>query len=70
MIDKFKSKFYMKDLCEYLGIHKSGYYRYLKRKTYFTHQEQTKNYLKMLIKNYHEMDCDETKQWLPMISYT
>lgn len=55
IIDKFKSKFYIKVLCDYLGIHKSGYYRYLKRKTYLTHQEKTKNHLKMLIKNYHEI---------------
>jgi len=55
IIDKFKSIFYIKDLCDYLGIHKSGYYRYLKRKTYQTHQEKTKNHLKMLIKNYHEI---------------
>lgn len=40
IIDKFKSKFYIKDLCDYLGIHKSGYYRYLKRRTYQTHRRK------------------------------
>ena len=55
IIDKFKSIFYITDICKYLKIHKSGYYRYIKRKTKLTNQQKKKNHLKMLVKNFHEI---------------
>ena len=42
-------------MCEYIGISRSVYYRWLRRKGNRTQQQETNDYLKSLIKNYHEI---------------
>lgn len=50
-----RAKFYINELCHYIGTSRSGYYRWLRRKENKTQRQETKDYLKSLIKNYHEM---------------
>jgi hypothetical protein len=55
IIHKFRSKYYIDDLCQLLNLYRSGYYRWLKRLERKTKQESYKDSLKTQIKVYHEM---------------
>ena len=55
LVHKFRIKYYIKDLCEYMEISRSGYYRWLRRKENKTERQETKETLKMLVKNYHSI---------------
>jgi len=41
------------DILRLLGITRSGYYRWLRRRENKTERQETKETLKMLVKNYH-----------------
>src|SRR5690554_6607145 len=53
LVHKFRVKYYINDLCEYIGISRSGYYRWLMRIDIKTPRQETKETLKQLINNYH-----------------
>lgn len=55
VVHKFRSKFYINELCKYIGVTRSGYYRWLRRRENKTQRQETKDYLKSLILNYHKM---------------
>jgi hypothetical protein len=55
LVHRFRIKYYIKDLCEYMGITRSGYYRWLRRRENKTERQEAKETLKMLVKNYHSI---------------